>query len=136
MFIPHFLLLLDCECNFRACRNLTAQVLHRAEVLSLQILFDIRTMSRFESSVIAKAIIAIVLCDQCDGVEGVDIAEQMVARLLRYLYADEDIKQLDFVTRRVTECIEDIFEFRMSLMLFNERMNNQNDAQPPGPIST
>jgi hypothetical protein len=135
MFIPHFLLLLDCECNFRACRNLTAQVLHGAEVLSLQILFDIRTLSRFESSVIAKAIIAIVLCDQCDGVEGVDIAEQMVARLLRYLYADEDIKQLDFVTRRVTECIEDILEFRMSLMLFNERMNNQNDAQPPGPIS-
>jgi hypothetical protein len=59
----------------------------------------------------------------------------MVTRLLRYLYADEDIKQLDFVTRRVTECIEDILEFRMSLMLFNERMNNQNDAQPPGPIS-
>lgn len=135
MFIPHFLLFLDCDCNFRACRDLTGQVLHDAEVLSLQILFDIRTMSRFESSVIAKAIIAIVLCDQCEGVEGVDIAQQLVSRLLRYMYADDDIEQLDFVAQRVTQCIEDILEFRMSLMLFNERMNNRNDAQPPGPIS-
>jgi hypothetical protein len=165
MYIPHFLCLIDCEATLRSSRQRTVEVLRRAEIWSLQVLYDIRVMCAFESSVIAKAIIAVVLADYCDDLSGADLAKPLVSHLLKHIkykinwssqmeessgdivdgegVSDANVREMgtnhdvSMVTARVVDCIEQLNQWKLMMHRVKSNMEAREEHAKPNesPVS-
>ncbi|OUS42387.1 hypothetical protein BE221DRAFT_61948 [Ostreococcus tauri] len=121
-FIPYFLVILDCydfamtsPCPLGA--ELRAQLLHEAEILTLMVLYE-GAMCSFESSVVAKAIICILIAKFCSKIHTAEIVEPIVMNIFKKLDMDADADDCVYVIARVKECAEIVEALKESLHKF------------------
>lgn len=109
-FIPYFLVLLDCETSNESPRGLLPrsfreQLLQDAEVLTLMVLYDPFTTSSYESSVVAKAIVCILLSKFCDDLHAIDIVEPVVTNIWKKLHVNAKADEFASIIQRVKHCV-------------------------------
>ena len=109
-FIPYFLVLLNCEGLNGAAKGsipcwLQEQLLQDAEVLTLMVLYDPFTTSSYESSVVAKAIVCILLSKFCDDVQAIDVVEPVVTNIWKKLHANANADEFAHIIQRVKHCV-------------------------------
>lgn len=121
-FIPYFLVILDCydfamtsPCPLAA--ELRAQLLHEAEVLTLMVLYE-GAMCSFESSVVAKAIICILIAKFSSKIHTAEIVEPIVMNIFKKLDMDADADDCAYVIARVKECVDIVEALKESLHKF------------------
>jgi hypothetical protein len=130
-FVPYFcIILLDCHCAAllppRGKPNhLHSRILREAEVLSSIVLYDCGVCCRFESSVIAKAILCIAFAKISDGVtSSMDVAQPIVLNILRKIHRDAHADDFVSIIDNVISCVRHIEGLKETLD------NIYNTSQP------
>lgn len=119
-FIQYFLVLLNCEGSHASAKGflpcwLREQLLQDAEVLTLIVLYDPFTTSSYESSVVAKAIVCILLSKFCDELQAIDVVEPVVTNILKKLHANANADDFAYIIQRVKHCVNLIESLREHL---------------------
>ena len=127
-YVPYFLCLVDGQSFIRGDKDRTTKILRRAEILSLMVLYNVNILARCESSVIAKAILCIVLAEQCGHVyEESCIARTIVTHILHHLY-EHDAEHFEMVNARVLECMRMMTDFTNTVNAVVHRTRDCNGS--------
>ena len=128
-FVPIFFRLVDCKGLVWPQRDgfdidMRIAILREAELLTTTVLYDASALCYFESSVIAKAIICILLAKFCDDIGSDEIVPTVTMNILKKVYADGDADYFSYVIRRVTECVRIIEGMKATLKQYAESMEH------------
>lgn len=134
-FVPYFFHLLDCYGAAWLPRlrkpNLHSRILREAEVLSSIVLYECGVCCRFESSVIAKAILCIAFAKISDGVmASMDIAQPLAVNILRKIHRDAHADDFASTVEQVILCVRHIEALKETLDdIFNDTSQSGEQAQ-------
>ena len=128
-FVPIFFRLVDCNGLVWPQRDgfdidMRIAILREAELLTTTVLYDASALCYFESSVIAKAILCILLAKFCDDIGSDEIVPTVTMNILKKVYADGDADYFSYVIRRVTECVRIIEGMKATLKQYAESMEH------------
>lgn len=71
----------------------------------MMVLYDVSVLCYFESSVIVKVIICILLVKFCDDIGSDEIVFTVTMNILKKVYADGDVDYFFYVICWVIECV-------------------------------
>ena len=129
-YVPYFLILVDGQSFIRGHNDRTTMVLQRAEMLSLMVLYNANILTECQSSVIAKAILCIVLAEQCGHVyEAGCIARTIVTHILHHLY-EHDAEHFELINAQVWKCMCMMNDFMNKMNSIAHRAHECSDTTP------